>query len=97
MTDDCIALRKEISYFLSKGYLKEFLGRKKKAQDTDQDPERAASPPPDAKIINFISGGSDICGTSYSTAKRHARKAKEEIGDKPTRMTMLTDDKVITW
>ncbi|XP_021990920.1 uncharacterized protein LOC110887651 [Helianthus annuus] len=98
MTEDCIALRKKISYLLSKGYLKELLGRKKnKTQDTDKNPERAASPPPDAKIINFISGGSDICGTSYSTAKRHAKEAKAERGDKPTGMTMLTNDKVITF
>ncbi|KAJ0898693.1 putative retrotransposon gag domain-containing protein [Helianthus annuus] len=55
VTEDCIALRKEISYLLSKGYLKDLLGRKRnKGQDTEKDPERAASPPADAKIINFI-------------------------------------------
>ncbi|KAJ0521636.1 hypothetical protein HanIR_Chr10g0473271 [Helianthus annuus] len=96
--EDCIALRKEISYLLSKGYLKDLLGRKKnKGQDTKIDPERTASPPADAKIINFISGGSDICGTSYSAAKRHVKEAKAERGERPTRMTTLTADKVITF
>ncbi|XP_022014513.1 uncharacterized protein LOC110914010 [Helianthus annuus] len=98
VTEDCIALRKEISFLLSKGYLKDLLGRKKnKGQDTEKDPKQAASPFLDAKIINFISEGSDICGTSYSTAKRHAKEAKAERGDKPTRMTTLTTDKLITF
>ncbi|XP_035845292.1 uncharacterized protein LOC118491545 [Helianthus annuus] len=47
--------------------------------------------------MNFISGGSDICGTSYSAAKRHAKETKAERGDKPTRTTTLTTDKVITF
>jgi hypothetical protein len=58
---------------LSKGHLKDLLGRKKsKTQDAEKAPERAPSPPPNAKVINFISGGSDICGTSYSAAKKRA-------------------------
>ncbi|XP_022041899.1 uncharacterized protein LOC110944546 [Helianthus annuus] len=71
--------------------------KKNKGQDTKKDHERAASPPPDAKIINFISRGSNICGTSYSASKRHAKEAKAERGDEPTRMTTLTTDKVITF
>ena len=40
VTEDCIALRKEISHLLSKGYLKDLLGRKKnKGQDSEKDPE----------------------------------------------------------
>jgi hypothetical protein len=59
-TEACYALRKETSCLFSKGYLKELLGkRKNKAQDTrqdtDQDPERATSPPPNASVIYFIS------------------------------------------
>ncbi|KAF5789717.1 putative retrotransposon gag domain-containing protein [Helianthus annuus] len=37
LTEECIALRKEIGYLLSKGHLKELLGRKKQRT---QDPER---------------------------------------------------------
>ena len=56
ITEDCIALRREISYLLSKGHLKELLGKKK---DKDQNSEssalkRAASPPKDAKVVYFI-------------------------------------------
>ncbi|KAK9075509.1 hypothetical protein SSX86_003833 [Deinandra increscens subsp. villosa] len=37
LTEDCIAMRKEISYLLSKGFLKELLGRKKdRSRGTDQ-------------------------------------------------------------
>ena len=32
------------------------------------------------KVVNTISGGSDICGNTYSAAKRHAKESK---GDKP--------------
>ena len=71
MTEDCIALRKEISYLFSKGHLKEILGRnKEKSKEKNQDghkiPKKPGSPPPNAKIINVISGRSNICGTSYS-------------------------------
>ena len=38
MTEDCIALRKEISYLLSKGHLKEILGRKRvKSKENNKD------------------------------------------------------------
>ncbi|KAI3744710.1 hypothetical protein L1987_57801 [Smallanthus sonchifolius] len=98
MTEDCIALRKEISYLLSKGHLKELLGRKKeKNRNPDVTLRRAASPPKDAKVINFISGGSDICGTSYSATKRHAKEAKTEKEDRPTRTSTVTDQKVISF
>ncbi|KAK9077953.1 hypothetical protein SSX86_002010 [Deinandra increscens subsp. villosa] len=94
--DDCIALRKEISYLLSKGHLKELFGRKKsKTQDAAELPKRAQSPPANAKVINFISGGSDICGSSFSSAKRHAREAKMDQGSRPKKNAMLTEDKII--
>src|ERR1043165_9865867 len=81
ITEDCIALRKEIAYLLSKGHLKDLLGKKKlKIQDGTNIPERVASLPKDVGIINFISRESDICGTSYSVAKRHARETKSEKG-----------------
>ncbi|KAK1432045.1 hypothetical protein QVD17_08934 [Tagetes erecta] len=103
-TDECIALRKKISYLLSKGHLKELLGRgkdknqeKDKSKEKDKTPQRAPSPPPNAKTISFISGGSDICGTSYSSAKRHAKEAKSEYPERPRRNTSLSHTKVITF
>ncbi|KAK1413102.1 hypothetical protein QVD17_34866 [Tagetes erecta] len=103
-TDECIALRKEISYLLSKGHLKELLGRRKdknqekhKSKEKDKAPQRAPLPPPNAKTISFISGGSDICGTSYSSAKRHAKEAKSEYPERPRRNTSLSHTKVITF
>ncbi|KAL7600002.1 uncharacterized protein LOC111909241 [Lactuca sativa] len=101
MMEDCIALRKEISYLLIKGHLKEILGRKReKSKENCQDGhrilEKPGSPPADAKIINVISGGSNIRGTSYSQAKRHMKvsKKKEYI---PQRNTMFSSEKEITF
>ncbi|KAI3725211.1 hypothetical protein L1987_64989 [Smallanthus sonchifolius] len=94
----CIALRKEISNLLSKGYLKEFPGKgKKQVRDHDKIPQRAKSPPPDAKVIGFISGGSDISGTSYFAAKRNSKEAKREKGDRPLRTSSLTKEKIISF
>ena len=88
MTEDCIALRKENNYLLSKGHLKEILGRKREKskennQDDDRIPEKPGSPPSDAKIINIISGGSNIYGTTYYLDKRHANVSKIEKEDRP--------------
>ncbi|KAI3810646.1 hypothetical protein L1987_20268 [Smallanthus sonchifolius] len=42
-----------------------------------------------------MSGGSDICGTSYSAAKRNAKEEKSEKGDRTTKSSSLTEKKVI--
>ncbi|KAI3797985.1 hypothetical protein L1987_33251 [Smallanthus sonchifolius] len=98
ITEDCITLWKEISCLLSKGHLKEFLGKgKNKTKDHDRIPQRAKSPPPDAKVIGFISGGFDNCGTSHSAAKRNAKEAKTEQGDRPIRTSSLNEEKVISF
>ncbi|KAI3797991.1 hypothetical protein L1987_33257 [Smallanthus sonchifolius] len=98
ITEDCITLWKEINCLLSKGHLKEFLGKgKNKTKDHDRIPQRAKSPPPDAKVIGFISGGFDICGTSHSAAKRNAKEAKTEQGDRPIRTSSLNEEKVISF
>ncbi|XP_076885252.1 uncharacterized protein LOC143534705 [Bidens hawaiensis] len=90
--EDCIALRKEISYLLSKGHLKELFGRKKpRNQDPEPVPEKAAPPPPDSQVINMISGGSDICGTSYSAAKKYAKECKLESGERPIRSSTTAE------
>ncbi|KAJ0874581.1 putative retrotransposon gag domain, aspartic peptidase domain superfamily [Helianthus annuus] len=98
LTEDCIALRKEIGYLLSKGHLKELLGRKKqRTQDPERIPEKAPAPPANAQVINFISGGSDICGTSFSAAKRHAKEAKMDNGERPIRTSSVSEGKMITF
>lgn len=45
-------------------------------------------------MIRFISGGSDICGTTYSEENMHAKEAKLENGEKPIRTTTLMEGKV---
>ncbi|XP_076912047.1 uncharacterized protein LOC143570232 [Bidens hawaiensis] len=98
MTEECIALRKEISYLLSKGYLKELFGRKKsRTQDPEPVPEKAAPPPPDAQVINMIFGGSDICGTSYSAAKKYTNECKLENGERPNRTSTTSEQRVISF
>ncbi|KAJ0525835.1 putative retrotransposon gag domain, aspartic peptidase domain superfamily [Helianthus annuus] len=98
LTEDCIALRKEIGYLLSKGHLKELLGRKKqRTQDPERIPEKAPAPPANAQVINFISGGSDICGTSFSAAKRHAKESKMDNGERPIRTSSVSEGKMITF
>ena len=86
---------------LGKGHLKELLGRKKnnraKKDHREDIPERAASPPPDAKVINFIFGGSNIFGTSYSAAKRHAKNSKMEKEEKQRINVVLTDKREISF
>jgi Retrotransposon gag protein len=61
-TDECISLKKEVSYLKSKGHLKSVI---------PDDPERPASPI-HTKVVNCITGGSEVCGLTYSAAKRHA-------------------------
>ncbi|XP_076930233.1 uncharacterized protein LOC143594940 [Bidens hawaiensis] len=98
MTNDCIGLRREIGYLLSKGHFKEMMGRKKsRIQDPEEIPQKEAPPPPDAQIINFISGGSDIYETSFSSAKRHAKETKLDNVERPIRTTTLTDQMIITF
>lgn len=98
LEDECIALRRWIRYPLSRGHLKELLGKKKsRIQDPDKVPEKASPPPADAQVINFISEGSDICGTSFSAAKRHVKETKLEKGDRPIRTSTLTNQRIISF
>ncbi|KAJ9557127.1 hypothetical protein OSB04_011741 [Centaurea solstitialis] len=68
MTDECISLKKEISYLKSKGHLKGVI------------PEEQGRPtsPVHTKVVNCITGGSEVCGLTYSAAKRHARDGPDE-------------------
>ncbi|XP_074301515.1 uncharacterized protein LOC141632912 [Silene latifolia] len=63
-TEDCVVLRKEVKHLYSAGCLDHLL------------PKGAKS----GKVISVITRGSEICGLTYSAAKRHATETKE---DKP--------------
>ncbi|KAJ9547104.1 hypothetical protein OSB04_019647 [Centaurea solstitialis] len=80
-TDDCISLKKEIAYLKSNGHLKNLL---------DDSSKRPTSPVP-TKVVNCITGGSDVCGLTYSAAKRHAREGPE--GHPIPSESRSTDDK----
>ncbi|XP_076903326.1 uncharacterized protein LOC143558367 [Bidens hawaiensis] len=98
MIEDCIALRKEISYLLRKGHLKELFGRKKpRNQDPELILEKVAPPLPDAQVINMIFGGSDICGTSYSAAKKYAKECKLENGERPINTFTMAEQRIISF
>ena len=71
----------------------ELLGRKRLKT---QDPEKVPDTPSDAQVIDFISGGSDICGTS-SSARRNAKYNKLENGDILVKTSSLTKEMIITF
>ncbi|KAK9723640.1 hypothetical protein RND81_05G014900 [Saponaria officinalis] len=80
-TEDCIVLKGEVSYQLRNDRLKDVLKmpvKKDKPAQTSQPPVS----PPCTHEVKFITGGSDICGLTYSAAKRIA---KEEKMQPPTR------------
>ncbi|XP_074327866.1 uncharacterized protein LOC141665785 [Apium graveolens] len=75
---NCVALRKELQLLTKKGYLTEFMTSKKAAyvrkdvspRRDNVTPMRQPPPPSHHKVINFIAGGSEIWGSTYSQAKR---------------------------
>ncbi|XP_056691718.1 uncharacterized protein [Spinacia oleracea] len=84
-TNECVALRREVSYLLKNGYLKDVMSKKGRGlvnKDNSNSPSRPPPAPPHTKTVNFIAEGSDIFGLTYSAAKRHARE--NEI-DRPAR------------
>ncbi|XP_021838806.2 uncharacterized protein [Spinacia oleracea] len=84
-TNQCVALRREVAYLLKNGYLKDVMSDKARGvvnKDNSNSPSRPPPPPPHTKTVNFIVGGSNICGLTYSAANRHARE--NEI-DRPAR------------
>ncbi|KAJ9560607.1 hypothetical protein OSB04_005767 [Centaurea solstitialis] len=66
-TDECISLKKEIAYLKTNGHLKGII---------NDEAKRPASPI-HTKVVNCITGGSEVCGLTYSAAKRHAREGPE--------------------
>ncbi|XP_021733296.1 uncharacterized protein LOC110700116 [Chenopodium quinoa] len=83
-TDECVALRKEVAYLLKKGYLKELLSDRSKAPGREKESKQGGPPPPPpiVKTICFISGGSEVCGLTYSAAKRHAKESNKDQPDR---------------
>ncbi|KAJ9542676.1 hypothetical protein OSB04_029182 [Centaurea solstitialis] len=67
-TDECISLKKEISYLMSKGHLKGVV----------LEEQGRPTSPVHTKVVNCITGGSEVCGLTYSAAKRHARDGPDE-------------------
>ncbi|XP_056698613.1 uncharacterized protein [Spinacia oleracea] len=68
-TEECISLKKEVAYLLKRGHLKELLSDKgKETYNKDNNPQPSPAPggdrpapPTFKKVVNVISGGSDIC------------------------------------
>ncbi|XP_076913902.1 uncharacterized protein LOC143572710 [Bidens hawaiensis] len=93
LTDECIGFKREIGYLLGKGHFKELMRRKKSMiQDPKEVPKKVAPPPVDAQIINFISGGSDVCGTFFSPQqndmlKRSSYRMEKGPSEQPPRLT----------
>ncbi|XP_021761212.1 uncharacterized protein LOC110726048 [Chenopodium quinoa] len=72
--DECNGLKREVAWFLKKGYLKDLVGKKGKRPEVKR--EVLPSPPalpPHSVVISVISGGSSISGMTYSNAKKLAR------------------------
>ncbi|KAJ9542681.1 hypothetical protein OSB04_029187 [Centaurea solstitialis] len=67
-TDECISLKKEVSYLKSKGHLKGVI----------PDEQGRPASPPHTKVVNCITGGSEVCGLTYSAAKRHVREGPDK-------------------
>ncbi|XP_074277213.1 uncharacterized protein LOC141600856 [Silene latifolia] len=77
-TDECYTLRKEVKFQYDRGNLDHLLpGGSTKVHSADQ--VLPTPPPVCTRIVNVITGGSELCGLTYSAAKRHATQTK---GDK---------------
>ncbi|KAL5568104.1 hypothetical protein UlMin_024679 [Ulmus minor] len=74
-TPDCIALCFEVADLLKRGHFQDLLSDKGKntlAQRESRHDEQPAEPTPE-RVVNVITGGSEVSGISYSAARRHAR------------------------
>ncbi|XP_074293746.1 uncharacterized protein LOC141620894 [Silene latifolia] len=80
-TEDCYKLRREVKFQVRKGNLDHLLsrgGKQDRREATNQ--VLPSAPPICTKIINVITGGSELSGLTYSAAKRKATGSK---GDHP--------------
>lgn len=97
LTEYCFTHMMEISYLFEQRKFEWTIGKKER-QDHAKDPrswslpQKVESPPSDAKVIKFISGGLDICGTSCFSAKMHAKISKMEKEYRPRKNAFLTKE-----
>ncbi|XP_010445555.1 PREDICTED: uncharacterized protein LOC104728238 [Camelina sativa] len=81
-TEDCISLRMEVNELLKKGYLREYLSDRTRNRMNGENSKQIAIantpilPPKHDRVINVISGGSEISGITHSAAKRNTRAVK---------------------
>ncbi|XP_062116629.1 uncharacterized protein LOC133830627 [Humulus lupulus] len=80
-TDECIALKLEVSNLLKRGHLTDLLtdkGKRTFQQEADRSVVRREvtppKPPTHEQTVNVITGGSEVSGITHSAAKRHARQ-----------------------
>ncbi|KAL5581265.1 hypothetical protein UlMin_013707 [Ulmus minor] len=73
-TANYVSLRLEVAELLKRGHLLDLLTNKgkKTIAKRDNHVEEPREPTPE-RVINVITGGSEISGISYSAARRHAR------------------------
>ncbi|XP_056695218.1 uncharacterized protein [Spinacia oleracea] len=98
-TEECISLKKEVAYLLKRGHLKDLLSDKGKEtynKDSNSQPNPALSgdrpaPPTFEKVVNVISGGSDICGLTSSAAKKINRGESEAVKEGQTEDEIALD------
>ncbi|XP_031260373.1 uncharacterized protein LOC116118530 [Pistacia vera] len=75
-TVDCIALRLEVAVLLKRGHLQDLRTNKGKNTISHKSSKEPSPPPREPTTKGFyslITGGSEISGVSYSSAKRYAR------------------------
>ncbi|XP_021838398.2 uncharacterized protein [Spinacia oleracea] len=98
-TEECISLKKEVAYLLKRGHLKDLLSDKGKEtynKDSNSQPNPTPSgdrpaPPTFEKVVNVISGGSDICGLTSSAAKKINRGESEAVKEGQTEDKVALD------
>ncbi|XP_074296949.1 uncharacterized protein LOC141627614 [Silene latifolia] len=78
-TDECHSLRKEVKFHYDQGNLDHLLP-KNTTRVNSADQVLPSPPPHCSRTVNVITGGSELCGLTYSAAKRHATRTK---GDRP--------------
>ncbi|XP_056848891.1 uncharacterized protein LOC130499023 [Raphanus sativus] len=97
-TEDCIALKMEVAELLKKGYLREFLSDKAKNILNKEGPGLPieavlALPPQQDRVIDVITGGSEVSGISSAAAKKSTRNTKNgQEAEGPKRLLLGTDE-----
>ena len=71
-TPDCVALRFEVADLLKRGHLQDLLldkGKNTLAQHETRRDEQLTEPTPE-RVVNVITGGSEVSGITYSAANQ---------------------------